>query len=386
MTDSAAEPLGIVDDRRWRELLGQLDPATLTDVLLARLSEVTGYESPRVPRAEIRRTTERSMEILLDGLRSGGIDDTATMPSELGVTRARAGVELSALITAIRLDFAVLWDALMEVADEADAQLIVRRTRSVMRTVDLWVERVQRAYLAEEQRMREDSASLRREAIDALLHLPRATQDTVDTAGRELGFAPADPLIVAAAVRGDIAALRVGLAELERGGVRGHAAHVDGAFVVFTAGRGGAGLDESEATALFSTLRVGLTRAEDGLIGLRSAAVQARELALLLAPDESEAMTWERGWARRAARLLDGSGAPVTADVDAALAQCSDAKRTRLLETVRSYLATGSIGVTAQALFCHRNTVSKQLQQFRDLTGVDPTVPEAAARLVVGWA
>jgi DNA-binding PucR family transcriptional regulator len=44
------------------------------------------------------------------------------------------------------------------------------------------------------------------------------------------------------------------------------------------------------------------------------------------------------------------------------------------------------VSESAAELFCHRNTLTNRLRRFADLTGIDPTVPEQSARLVVGWA
>ena len=55
-------------------------------------------------------------------------------------------------------------------------------------------------------------------------------------------------------------------------------------------------------------------------------------------------------------------------------------------EAVRSYLRTGNIAETARELFCHRNTVTNRLRRFHELTGIDLTVPEQAARAVVAFS
>lgn len=55
-----------------------------------------------------------------------------------------------------------------------------------------------------------------------------------------------------------------------------------------------------------------------------------------------------------------------------------------LESTLRRYLATGSIPETARTEHVHVNTVAYRLGRVRDLTGLDPRVPQSAALLVLG--
>ena len=55
-----------------------------------------------------------------------------------------------------------------------------------------------------------------------------------------------------------------------------------------------------------------------------------------------------------------------------------------LVETLRGYLATGSIPETARSEHVHVNTVAYRLGRVRELTGLDPRVPQSAALLVLG--
>jgi hypothetical protein len=55
-----------------------------------------------------------------------------------------------------------------------------------------------------------------------------------------------------------------------------------------------------------------------------------------------------------------------------------------LVGTLRAYLATGSIPETARIEHVHVNTVAYRLGRVRDLTGLDPRVPQSAALLVLG--
>jgi DNA-binding PucR family transcriptional regulator len=64
----------------------------------------------------------------------------------------------------------------------------------------------------------------------------------------------------------------------------------------------------------------------------------------------------------------------------------SDVERTRLIDTIRVYLRTGSVAATAAAMYCHRNTVVNRLNRFGDLTGHDVTRPDHAAAVSVALA
>jgi hypothetical protein len=79
-----------------------------------------------------------------------------------------------------------------------------------------------------------------------------------------------------------------------------------------------------------------------------------------------------------AARLADTAGELVGAEL-AGLADAAPRERDRLLETVRTYAATGSVAEVAARVYCHRNTVLNRLRRFAELTGRDVTVPTDAA-------
>jgi len=55
-----------------------------------------------------------------------------------------------------------------------------------------------------------------------------------------------------------------------------------------------------------------------------------------------------------------------------------------LVETLRRFLATGSVPETAKHEHVHVNTVAYRLGRVRELTGLDPRVPHESALLVMG--
>lgn len=374
------------DTQRWREIVDHLDVDELTNTFLSLIHTVPGYDPPAVPLSEVRRTGRLSFEALISGLRDSRLQEAVTVASDVGVSRARAEIPITALMTATRLDFTVIWEAIARVAKPGDAELLVRRTGIVLRIVDEYASQIQRAYVAEQQRMRDEASSVRQGVIAGLFQNPPPTDERLATIAEELNIPFTEPLVVVAALAEDIAALRVFVSEAARAGTTVFTHHFGDALVAFTRTPNLPGSRIDTLWHRLRTLRVGLLTAESGLREVHQASSTARELARLFAANEAEAMTWSRGWARLASRKLNEAGSPILTDVLAALALCGEAERSRLEEAVRSYLATGSIGETASSLYCHRNTVTNRLKRFAELTGVNPLVPNQAARLVVGWA
>lgn len=373
------------DATRWNALLDQLDVDLLTETFLAHVGQVAGYDPPPFPHSELVRTAKLSFAALIEGLRFGELDAEITISHHVGVSRARAGIPLTALMTAIRHDFTVLWEALIAVSEPADAELIVRHTGIVLHIVDQYVGQTQQAYVAEQRRMDEEASSLRHGAISELFRDPGPQRERMLAIANTLGIPFEAKLNVAVALGDDIDALRVFVSESERAGATVFTHDSGDALLAFSHSTVLSGSRLEEIRTQLLSQRVGVSVAE-GIRELRHSANAARQLAGLLAPEEAGAMDWARGWARLANHALLEVGTPVIADVRTALEGCGEAERVRLEEAVRSYLATGSIGTSAARLFCHRNTLANRLRRFAELTGVDPLVPNDAARLVVGWA
>lgn len=374
------------DSPRWQELLDQLNVEELTEAFLSRISAIPGYDPAPIPLSEIRRTGRMAFKAMIGGLRRGGLHEAVPVAADVGVSRARAGIPITSLMSAIRLDYNILWEALTKVATQEDATLVVRHTWIVLNTVDEYAGQTQRAFIAERERMQDEAFSVRQGLLAELFQTREVTDEQLRTIAGELEIPPESPLIVVGAESDEIPALRVFIAEAERAGRSVFSHHLGDALIVFTPQFEGTDPKRDVFRRNVLTIRVGITDAEAGLQGLRHAANIARDLARVFRAGERGAMTWKRGWARLANRSLLLAGHPVLTDVTAALSSCTKTERSRLEESVRSYLRTGSAGDSAVELFCHRNTLTNRLRRFAELTGIDPTVPQDAARLVVGWA
>lgn len=382
-TDSSA--------RRWNALLDCLSVERLTNLFLERVLQLNDYHDGALPASEIRRTATASFGALIESLRPR--EDSAQLQAQrshialdVGVSRARAGIPVESLMTAIRLDFTILWGDLMCLADATDAELLVQRAETVWEVVDSYASQAQTAYIHERQRMAQEATSVRQGFVAALFGPVSAPPEMLDRIAGKLGV-PADAILnVAAAGAANSASLHLAVAAASRRGCDLFTHPLPDGLVAFWVSDERSGCPAREATEQVRGIPCGLVEQVHGLAGLRIAAQTARALAALGDEGDAGALTMRSAWARLAKHQLEETGVPMIPDVEAALKRCGPVERERLQEAALAYLATGSIARSADRLFCHRNTLMNRLRRFAELTGIDLMVPEQAARLVVAWA
>lgn len=363
----------------------------MTDRFVERVTQLPDYGPGSLSDRDLRQVALPTFAALVRSLEVGedNVEATATIraiATELGSARARAGVPLESLMSAIRLDFSILWSCLLQVAGPEDAPVLVSHTARVWDVVDAFATRTRTTYLAESQRMAQEAASRREDYVAGIFADDPPTQETIRHLAARLGI-PHDALLGAAAALGDdVPALRRAIASARLMGGELLTHPVGGGIVVFWV------LDSRPGSALFTMLqllrqvRCGLVEPVAGLAELRDQSRLAQDLAALLGPEETQALTLSSSWPRIARDRLARTGLPIATDVERALEACPGPERERILEVIRAYLRTGSVGQTAAQVFSHRNTVMKRINRFRELTGIDVTIPVEAARLVVAWA
>ncbi|WP_284753042.1 helix-turn-helix domain-containing protein [Arthrobacter sp. efr-133-R2A-120] len=397
------------DAARWGELVeglhGRLEE--LVELFVTRVQEIPEYADNRVSLPELRNTARETFRRLIDGLRDerfrhsnshGSQDSLARFSSELGAKRARAGISPEALISAVRLDFSILWADLLQISDTEDAVLLTSHVDQVWRVVDEFATQTHSSYSSERVRMAQEESNIRREFIARLFSKSELSADTISQAAAALVTDPEARFSIVAA-SGDAASKLRTIAT--QGGwlqpsQRLYVHEFGGSTYVFWAlprayGGGSSGTPrQDEGTAYvpapITGIPCGYVEGFSGLRALPSAARTAERLALLLQPADRGPLTAAAAWARLAKQQLQDAGLDLWADLESALSKCRDGERERLTETVRHFLHTGNITTTAQELFCHRNTILNRLNRFQELTGIDLAVPAQAARLVVAWA
>jgi hypothetical protein len=292
----------------------------------------------------------------------------------------------------VRLDFTILWAELLEIASSEDAGLLASRVDHVWRVVDEFATRTHTSYLTERVRMAQEESSIQREFIARLFNQSAPSVETSAQVAAALGISADSRFALVAATRASGAQLRAVVSSQFGSGQPRQKLflHESGGntyvFWVLPAARTRRPTEEVRLPAALASIPCGYVPDINGLRALPAAARTAESLAALLGPRDREPLSPESAWARLARQYLQDAGLDLAVMIEGALAGCRTSERERLIETARSFLATGSVTLTAEQLFCHRNTILNRLNRFQELTGVDVTVPANAARLVVAWA
>lgn len=382
-----------VESLRWFELVDRLEDRvdSLTEKFIAQLWTMEEYRESGVGTEEIAETARETFHRLVYALKNGPgtlVDYDRGFSASLGSKRARAGIPAEALISAVRLDFTLLWAELLEIATPADAPMLTSKVEQVWRIVDEFATRTHTSYLHERVRMAQEESSLQHEFIARLFSVITPSAETAAQVAEALGISASGRFGLAAATGKAASRLRGihGAASARPGRKLFLRESGDMAFVFwpdpepYETGSG-----PSIVPPALAAIPCGVAKA-DGLRALPAAARTASSLAALLSPADTGPLSVDLAWPRLAKRQLQEAGLDLLDEIEGALKHCRDVERERLAEAVRHFLQSGSVSLTAEQLFCHRNTVLNRLNRFQELTGIDPTVPDQAALLVVAWA
>jgi hypothetical protein len=350
----------------------------LTDDFMERFGSVDDYGPDAVTADDIRQTAASTMRLLVLRLSGEPIPSSLrSVPEDLGARRARQGVPLDLLLEAVRLDFRVLWKTLEHLAGPGSHELLVRNVERVLSTVDAYVIEVQQSFVAEQARLTRDSSLLTARYVSRLFSSDLTRPDILSEIAEGLkvpmnaefevavivgeGIVRAQQLLA----RGDLDSTWLGY---NRGG----------GFCLFRPQRRSVPLPPS-----LLCLPGGYIQDIAGLAGVPAAAAAAASLARHGAAEVSTLASVDDAWIGVAHDLVEDGLPGFSRRVWTALDSCTPHERGRLLDTVLDFARTGSIKETAARLFCHRNTIVNRLRSFKELTGLDMTVPNEGAMALI---
>jgi hypothetical protein len=365
------------------ELVGQCleDIDGLIGIWIDCVRPVRTAYADLVPDQDFRDSAWQAFELLLRTVAQLPVPDHVAGVSErVGERRARQGVPLDALLEAARLDFRVVWAALVRRAEDQDMALLVASAYHVWEAVERHVTGIMSAYertVLEMGRREEDE---RRMWFARLLDNDGRNPTVVRNAALALGFHATGRFLCAAAAAQHGAGLRRAATALRAAGVRLQQQAV-ASDVVLTVELRQRTTPEVVMTHLRET-PCGVSPAVSGLAAVPRAVMLAQATVRVLPADAKTPRRLEDSWLDVLVHRAENLGRELAYDVLGELytAEAPDTEATRVLGTVRVHLAgSGSVADTAAALFCHRNTVQHRLNRFTELTGRDVRRPENAA-------
>lgn len=373
---------------RWTALVRSLHDGVdaLVAEFIGNVGQVAPYAQGAVPPRRLERDAVSTFDYLLR--RIGDIEVPRRLRDvgpTIGRDRARRGVPLEDLLTAVRLDFQVLWHALRSLSGPDDAGLLVAHTERVWTVVEQYISTIQVSYLDESAIMARERRRERSALVGSLLATTRPEPNQVNRVALALDVEPEASFLVAASTSHSDRTLRAAADQLAAAGRALHVQDAGQHTILIARWHGNPG---GLATSVLQGARCGVAPVADGLEHVPHAARIAREIADAIPASAEGPHLLTDAWTWLAGVRLGDVATDLTRQVLGGLEGIPAAERQRLLETVQSYAQHGSVSRTAASLFCHRNTVVNRLRRFRELTGYDMAVPResALALLSLEWS
>ncbi|MBD8467666.1 hypothetical protein A4X17_12425 [Plantibacter sp. H53] len=335
-----------------------------------------GYAVATVTDDELSRTAREVLDLLMRMLAGDDVRGTLSAVSErVGRHRAQQGLALDSLLRAVRMDFRFLWEVLRDEADADEVLALSEEVATVWEAVEVHTSHIQAAYIDELVSMNRQLELERASLLRRLL--VGETSDPTQLAH----LASALGLPVLGRYRVLVAAPR--FADAFRRWAKEHVAgadlHVIDGTQFLIVERSG---PRTPPEARLQSAPAGLSPTIDGLAGLGVGWQIARRLADEVTEPQNAA-TLLTHWPMLVEEGLGEAWPIARRELTSRLDALSAGKRSAIVDTVRAYQSSGSIGDTASRLFVHRNTLLKRLQRFTELTGLDPTVPSDAALITL---
>ncbi len=363
---------------RWTTLVGRLraDADALVTEFVGRVRAIAPYGRGVVPHEVLEADADRTFDYLLRRIAGQPVPERLLdVGPSIGRDRARRGVPLNDLLTAVRLDFRVLWAGLRARAEPDDEPLLVSRVEDMWAAVEDYTTQIQVSYRAEAALLARERQGERTMLVAALLAGQDPDPDDVERVAVALDVdVDADFLVAAAAATAGPALRRAA----DRLGADGRMVHLQstGRHVVLIARWEGA--PGAPVRAALAGVACGVAPLAHGLANVPRGARIAGEIVDVGAGADGPRELSD-AWLPLAAARLSDTAADLVAVELAGLVDVPARERERLLAVVRAYTATGSVADVAARLYCHRNTVLNRLRRFTELTGRDVTVPADAA-------
>lgn len=348
---------------------------------MLEVQNIEGYADSKVQVQDLRDMAVSSMELLLRIVGDLPVPERLlTMSESLGHRRAQQGVPLESLLKAVRMDFRVLWTAMLEKVPAAFLPDLTKDAVRVWEAVEFHTIRVHAGYLNELAAMAQEKETQRAFLLSRLLHSDGKDPQVLAQAARALGVRPESQFLVAVAAQHAHKEFRAGA---QRAGADQFLHERDGVLLLILEDVPARSGVEPEGTRHWlEQLDCFLAPPARSLADVPRMLRVALESLQVAVSSGSGYRRVRDTWGSVAAKRLGEYGTVLAAAVLKPLETISVHERERLIETVEAFFRSGSVSDTARALYCHRNTVLNRLARFSELTGFDPNNPLDAATVI----
>ncbi|WP_404290994.1 helix-turn-helix domain-containing protein [Glutamicibacter arilaitensis] len=369
-------------EQTWAGVLDELlvDVDSLVDEFIRILAPDPAYGQSSISLAELRAVDREVFVALIQFLRDpvANHGQLKRLASELGARRATDGIPLENLVAAIRLDFNIIWSALSNPKYGLPADIQVAHGQRVWEAVEIYTAQVHTHY--SEALRAKDLLDRETQLRNLALLFGESTPGQADLAriAGTLRIEEHANFRVVATNRADLPRALRRLEPRVTGRIFGlELAHE--ALIFWETNAPAWQQLSSEESSAVSVVPCAVAPIARGISELRAAAGIAREVLADLPLGMAGAHTPLDRWRTIAHHRMALVGCDPRSMVFRLLERVPEADRERLLQTARIYLSTGSLSMTAEREYCHRNTVINRLDSFAKLTGVDLRQPSGTA-------
>ncbi|MGW6457136.1 PucR family transcriptional regulator [Streptomyces sp. NPDC055078] len=377
------------DGEHIAELVGRLLASVepLTDELTAEIlsGEHQYVESTLLSHEQLRGAVHDNLRTLLTALQ--GCPASLDAPRAAGRLKAERGIPLAALLHAFRLAGRFIWDRLLAMAvAEGTATELLHTASGIWVVIDECSSAAAEAYRTAVEEQSRRNAAARNVMLTTLLDGSAGNGAGAWETVRVLGLDRQGPFLVVCAE------IHEGTEPLPAVDTRLRSAGIGSEWIQQIGTRAGlialpneqAAVTAGEQLARSAVSRIGVSRPFASPAQAPSAWREAQMAAQCLPPGTSGTHVYGSSPIALLATASPDIASEVTRTVFGRLHSLPEDERTRLLDTLETWFATGgSTTRAAERLHCHRNTVLYRLNQIAALTGRRITDADSSAELYI---
>ncbi|MBH0022717.1 helix-turn-helix domain-containing protein [Salinibacterium sp. SWN248] len=298
----------------------------------------------------------------------------------VGHTRALQGIPLVDVMSAIRLDYRVMWEAISAHTTDVEMREVFDSVPRIWDAIERHSQELTSAYTATQFGMAQVRQDERRLWFTRLLETDGKNHVLNTRACAVLSFAPeSDFTIFTHADRVDESLDRLN-DTLHRAGIVAHQHETESGPVLIAQMPREGSMPLNAITHEHKVLML------DGIPGISSvpAAIRVTQaVALVLPPSDARLVNVTDFWHVSVFQNPFDTGRIIHQRHVDALLKLPASERAVLERTADEFLTSGSIALASRALFCHRNTITNRLDSLERVTGLDLRLPAEASLYIL---